>query len=121
MELRIGKSFFHIFTSFYASDVGPSYCLSAFKISRGHFFAAGYPLIDFIGIPECDNSMNLLFCGNPDSPLYRRISLHCINGKSDETGAEMQGDLLSPPLPADSLTQVLRKEDKVFEYLWRTL
>lgn len=33
----------------------------------------------------------------------------------------MQGDLLSPPLPADSLTQLLKKEDKAFEYLWETL
>jgi diguanylate cyclase (GGDEF)-like protein/PAS domain S-box-containing protein len=33
----------------------------------------------------------------------------------------MQGDLLSPPLPADSLTQLLKKEDKAFEYLWKTL
>jgi diguanylate cyclase (GGDEF)-like protein len=29
----------------------------------------------------------------------------------------MQGDLLSPPLPADSLIQLLRKEDKAFEYI----
>jgi len=33
----------------------------------------------------------------------------------------MQGDLLSPPLPADSLTQLFKKEDKAFEYLWETL
>jgi EAL domain-containing protein (putative c-di-GMP-specific phosphodiesterase class I) len=29
----------------------------------------------------------------------------------------MQGDLLSPPLPADSLIELLRREDKAFEYL----
>jgi predicted signal transduction protein with EAL and GGDEF domain len=29
----------------------------------------------------------------------------------------MQGDLLSPPLPADSLMRLLRREDKAFEYL----
>jgi len=29
----------------------------------------------------------------------------------------MQGDLMSPPLPADSLIQLLRREDKAFEYL----
>ncbi len=33
----------------------------------------------------------------------------------------MQGDLMSPPLPADSLIQLLRKEDKAFEYLWNKL
>jgi diguanylate cyclase (GGDEF)-like protein len=33
----------------------------------------------------------------------------------------MQGDLMSPPLPADSLTQLLRKEDTAFEYLWNKL
>ena len=33
----------------------------------------------------------------------------------------MQGDLMSPPLPADSLTRLLQKEDKAFEYIWRTL
>jgi len=33
----------------------------------------------------------------------------------------MQGDLLSPPLPDDSLRQLLKKEDKAFEYLWQTL
>ncbi len=29
----------------------------------------------------------------------------------------MQGDLLSPPLPVDSLIRLLRREDKAFEYL----
>jgi diguanylate cyclase (GGDEF)-like protein/PAS domain S-box-containing protein len=33
----------------------------------------------------------------------------------------MQGDLMSPPLPADSLIRLLRKEDKAFEYLWNKL
>ena len=33
----------------------------------------------------------------------------------------MQGDLLSPPLPADSLRQLLKKEDAAFDYLWRML
>jgi len=33
----------------------------------------------------------------------------------------MQGDLLSPPLPADSFAQLFKKEDKAFEYLWETL
>ncbi len=33
----------------------------------------------------------------------------------------MQGDLMSPPLPADTLIQLLRREDKAFEYLWNTL
>jgi diguanylate cyclase (GGDEF)-like protein/PAS domain S-box-containing protein len=33
----------------------------------------------------------------------------------------MQGDLMSPPLPADSFTQLLKKEDKAFEYIWKTL
>lgn len=33
----------------------------------------------------------------------------------------MQGDLLSPPLPDDSLRQLFKKEDKAFEYLWKIL
>ena len=33
----------------------------------------------------------------------------------------MQGDLMSPPLPADTLIQLLRREDKAFEYLWNKL
>ncbi|MFZ3136804.1 MAG: EAL domain-containing protein [Thermodesulfovibrionales bacterium] len=33
----------------------------------------------------------------------------------------MQGDLLSPPLPDDSLRQLFKKENKAFEYLWKTL
>lgn len=33
----------------------------------------------------------------------------------------MQGDLLSPPLPADSLRQLLKKEDAAFDYLWSML
>jgi diguanylate cyclase (GGDEF)-like protein/PAS domain S-box-containing protein len=33
----------------------------------------------------------------------------------------VQGDLMSPPLPADSLIQLLRREDKAFEYLWNKL
>jgi diguanylate cyclase (GGDEF)-like protein/PAS domain S-box-containing protein len=33
----------------------------------------------------------------------------------------MQGDLMSPPLPTDSLMQLFKKEDKAFEYIWRTL
>ena len=33
----------------------------------------------------------------------------------------MQGDLLSPPLPGDSLAQLFKKEDKAFEYLWGML
>lgn len=33
----------------------------------------------------------------------------------------MQGALMSPPLPADTLIQLLRREDKAFEYLWNKL
>jgi diguanylate cyclase (GGDEF)-like protein/PAS domain S-box-containing protein len=61
------------------------------------------------------HNLNLQVIAEGVETIHQLISLY------QKGNTLMQGDLMSPPLPADSLTRLLQKEDKAFEYIWRTL
>jgi EAL domain-containing protein (putative c-di-GMP-specific phosphodiesterase class I) len=61
------------------------------------------------------HNLNLQVIAEGVETLQQLISLY------RQGNTLMQGDLMSPPLPAVSLTQLLKKEDRAFEYIWSTL
>jgi diguanylate cyclase (GGDEF)-like protein/PAS domain S-box-containing protein len=61
------------------------------------------------------NNLNLKVIAEGVETLQQLLFLY------QEGNTLIQGDLLSSPLPADSFRQLLNKENKVFEYLWRIL
>jgi diguanylate cyclase (GGDEF)-like protein/PAS domain S-box-containing protein len=61
------------------------------------------------------HNLNLQVIAEGVETMHQLISLY------QKGNTLMQGDLMSPPLPADSFTRLLKKEDKAFEYIWKTL
>jgi diguanylate cyclase (GGDEF)-like protein/PAS domain S-box-containing protein len=107
-------------------------------------FGTGFSSLNYlnrfpIDILKIDKSFirNISFDSDDNAIITAIISMaHNLNLKVIAEGIEtiqqllfmyqkgntlMQGDLLSPPLPADSLMQLFKKEDTAFGYLWKTL